>query len=162
MYRLEWGNVFALIRGLFMSFISWVAIIVMTLQLFTQYIMEARICCTTHENIKIMFRMIFTAGCVRKCYKFSPKYLHRSPMRVKHYSDIIMRAMASQITGIWIVYSTVCSGAHQSSMSLAFVRGIHRIPLTKGQLHGKCLLICVLPFQSWHCMAYHVVMDYAM
>ena len=39
-------------------------------------------------------------------------------------------AMASQITGVLIVYSTVCSGAdqrkHQSSASLAFVRGIHR------------------------------------
>ena len=41
-----------------------------------------------------------------------------------------MRAMASQITGVSIVYLTVCSGAdqrkHQSSASLAFVRGIHR------------------------------------
>ena len=48
----------------------------------------------------------------------------------KHYSDVIMSAMASQITGITIVYSRVGSGAdqrkHQSSASLAFVRGIHR------------------------------------
>ena len=43
------------------------------------------------------------------------------------------------------VYSTVYSDAdesrHQSSASLAFVRGIHRsrwIPRTKGQLRGKC------------------------
>ena len=47
-----------------------------------------------------------------------------------HYSDIIMGTMVSQITSIWIVYSTVCSGADQrkdqSSASLAFVRGIHR------------------------------------
>ena len=39
-------------------------------------------------------------------------------------------AMASEITGISIVYSTVCSGAdqrkRQSSASLAFVRGTHR------------------------------------
>ena len=38
-----------------------------------------------------------------------------------------MSAMASQMTGISIVHSTVCSGAdqrkHQSSASLAFVRG---------------------------------------
>ena len=44
-----------------------------------------------------------------------------------------MRAMASQITGFPIVYSTVCSGPdqrkHQSSASLAFVRGIHRWPV---------------------------------
>ena len=47
-----------------------------------------------------------------------------------HYNDGIMGAMASQITGISIIYFTVPSGAdqrkHQSSASLAFVRGIHR------------------------------------
>ena len=30
-----------------------------------------------------------------------------------HYSDAIMDAMASQITGVSVVYSTVCSGAEQ-------------------------------------------------
>ena len=47
-----------------------------------------------------------------------------------HYSDLIMSTMASQITGISIVYSTICSGAdqrkHQSSASLACVRGIQQ------------------------------------
>ena len=47
-----------------------------------------------------------------------------------HYDDIIMGAIASQITSLTIVYSTVYSGAdqskHQSSASLAFVWGIHR------------------------------------
>ena len=41
-----------------------------------------------------------------------------------------MGEVASQITSLKIVYSTVYSGAdqrkHQSSASLAFVRGIHR------------------------------------
>ena len=41
---------------------------------------------------------------------------------------VIMGAMASQITGVSIVHSTVCSGTNQrkvqSSASLAFVRGI--------------------------------------
>ena len=50
-----------------------------------------------------------------------------------HYSDVIMGAMVSQIPGVSIVYSTVCSGAsqrnHQSSASLVFVRGIHRWPV---------------------------------
>ena len=45
-----------------------------------------------------------------------------------------MSAMASQITSLTIVYSTVYSGAdqrkHQSSSSLAFVRGIHRWPVS--------------------------------
>ena len=47
-----------------------------------------------------------------------------------HYSDVIMGGIASQITSITIVYSTVYSGAdqrkYQSSASLAFVQGIHR------------------------------------
>ena len=60
-----------------------------------------------------------------------------------HYSNVIMSMMGSQITGITIVYSTVCSGAHQrkhqSSPSLTFVGGIHWwIPRTKGHQHGKC------------------------
>ena len=44
-----------------------------------------------------------------------------------------MGTMASQITSLTIVYSTVYSGGyqrkHQSSASLAFVRGIHRSPV---------------------------------
>ena len=47
-----------------------------------------------------------------------------------HYDDVIMGAMASQITSLTIVYSSVYSGAdqrkHQSFASLAFVRWIHR------------------------------------
>ena len=44
-----------------------------------------------------------------------------------------MGAMASQITSLTMVYSTVYSGTdqrkHQSSVSLAYVRGIHRWPV---------------------------------
>ena len=44
-----------------------------------------------------------------------------------HYNEVIMGAIASQITSLTIVYSTVYSDAdqrkHQSSASLAFVRG---------------------------------------
>ena len=50
-----------------------------------------------------------------------------------HYNDVIMGTMASQITSLTIVYSTVYSGADQrklqSSASLAFVWGIHRSPV---------------------------------
>ena len=50
-----------------------------------------------------------------------------------NYSVVIIGAIASQITGVSIVYSTVYSGADQrklqSSASLAFVRGIHRSPV---------------------------------
>ena len=61
-----------------------------------------------------------------------------------YYDDVIMTTIASQITSLTVVYSTVYSDAdqrkHQSSASLAFVWGIHRdrwIPRTKGQSRGK-------------------------
>ena len=49
---------------------------------------------------------------------------------VWNYNDVILSAMASQITGISTVYSTVCSGADKrkqhSSAPLDFVREIYR------------------------------------
>ena len=52
---------------------------------------------------------------------------------VIYYDDVRMGAIASQITSLTIVYSIVYSDAdqrkHQSSASLAFVRGIHRGPV---------------------------------
>ena len=50
-----------------------------------------------------------------------------------HYSDVIMSAIVYQITGVSIVYSTVCSSAderkHQSSASLSFVTENHQLPV---------------------------------
>ena len=50
-----------------------------------------------------------------------------------HYNDVIMSTMASQITSLTVDYSDVYSGVdqrkHQSSSSLAFVKGIHRGPV---------------------------------
>ena len=50
-----------------------------------------------------------------------------------HYTGVIMGAMSSQITSPIIVYSTRNLGRdqrkHQSSASLAFMRGIHRWPV---------------------------------
>ena len=58
----------------------------------------------------------------------NPSY--RSANRRLHYDDVKKNATTSQITSLMIIYSTVYSGAdqrkHQSSASLAFVRGIHR------------------------------------
>ena len=58
-----------------------------------------------------------------------------------------MSTMSSQIPSFTIVYSTVYSGAdqrtHQSSASLAFVRGIHRWPVNsphKGPVTRKMFL----------------------
>ena len=63
-----------------------------------------------------------------------------------HYNDVIMGTMASQITSLTIVYPSVYTGAdqrkHQSSASLAFVRGIHRWPVNsphKGPVTRKML-----------------------
>ena len=70
----------------------------------------------------------------------APGSLHRQD----HYSDVIMSLMASPITSLTIVYSTIYSDAdhrkHQSSASLAFVQGIHQWPvnsLHKGPVARK-------------------------
>ena len=51
----------------------------------------------------------------------------------RHYDDVIMTMLASQITSLTAVYSIVYSDVnqrkHQSSASLAFVREIHRGPV---------------------------------
>ena len=67
-------------------------------------------------------------------------------IRYPHYNDVIMGAIAYQITSLTDVYSTVYSDAdqrkHQSSASLAFVRGIHRGPVNsthKGSVTRKML-----------------------
>ena len=83
----------------------------------------------------------------------------------EHYNDVIMSAIASQITNLAIVYSTVYSGAdqrkHQSSASLVFVRGIHRWPVDsphKGPVTRK-----IFPFDDalmkvlCHVMTSHVL-----
>ena len=58
----------------------------------------------------------------------------------RHYSDVMMSAMAYQITGVSIAYSNICSGAnqrkHESSASLAFMRGNRRWPV-KSPHKGK-------------------------
>ena len=74
---------------------------------------------------------------------------------LSHYSNVIKSAMASQITGVPIVTSTVCSCSdqrkHQSSASLAFFRGIHRSPANstqKGPVTRKCFHLMTSPWIS--------------
>ena len=83
---------------------------------------------------------------------------------MKHYNDVIMRTMASQITSLTIVFSTVYSGTdqikHQSSASLAFVRGIdrwpanspHRRPVTRKMFpfDDVIMMIVVMKLHSQH------------
>ena len=88
--------------------------------------------------------------------RFSPNYneiLHQRPSFGSHYKNVIMTTIASQITSLAVVYSTVYSDAdqrkHQSSASLASVWGIHRdrgISRTKGQLRGKCFHLMTSPW----------------
>ena len=67
------------------------------------------------------------------CDRIRSKRLIRGSFIFIDYNNVIMGAMASQITSLTIVYSTVYSGAdqrkHQSSASIASVRGIHRWPV---------------------------------
>ena len=64
---------------------------------------------------------------------WAPHCLANTAYITIHYDDVIMDSIASQITSLTIVYSTVHSGAdqskHQSSASLAFVWEIHRWPV---------------------------------
>ena len=88
------------------------------------------------------------------------------------YNDVKMSAMASQITSLTIVYSTVLTGAdqrkHQSSASLTFVWGIHhwlvnsphKGPITRKMfpfddvIMGTCTEFCCILF----CCSYTVVL----
>ena len=85
-----------------------------------------------------IFRTIIIAW--HKQFRFCRLWvLNTLPLSSQHsctyvyYSDVIIGTMASYITGITIVFSTVYSGAdqrkHQSSTSMGFVRGIHRWPV---------------------------------
>ena len=78
----------------------------------------------------------------------------------EYNSDVIMGAMASQITSLMIVYSTVYSCAdqrkHQSSASLAFVRGIHRWPVNS--LHRGPVTLKMLRFDDVS-MKFQIVID---
>ena len=80
-----------------------------------------------------------------------------------------MTTMASQITSLTVVYSIVYSGAdqrkHQSSASLAFVRGIHRstgeFPVQRASnaenvsIDDVIMCITFCKYHS-HCFLYHI------
>ena len=72
---------------------------------------------------------------------------------VMHYDDVIMSAMASQITSLANVYSSVYSGAnqrkHRSSASLLFVWGIRRWLVNssrQGPVMRKCFHLMTYTF----------------
>ena len=78
-----------------------------------------------------------------QCGVLSPDHTRCSQCR-QHYSDVIMNAMASQITGISIVYSTVCCGADKKNIKAPChwplrgeFTGDRWIPLHKGPVTRK-------------------------
>ena len=122
---------------------------------------HAVIIVTTHPKVKL-WTLIQISG-IHKCHFREPDIQmsrsnltgvrgHKDRRRIAllklwhfHHHDVIMSAPASQIAGVTSVYSTVCLSAdqrkHQSSASLAFMRGIHRWPVNsphKGPVTRKC------------------------
>ena len=77
-------------------------------------------------------RIIVPAIAAGRYVKFNVYQLWGTHITLQwRHNDVIMGAIASQITRLTIVYSIVYSDADQrkqSSASLAFVRGIHRGP----------------------------------
>ena len=67
---------------------------------------------------------------VGRCHHVTVPLVHAHTKSYQHNSDVIISPITSQITGVSMVCSAVCSGAderkHQSYMSLDFVRGINR------------------------------------
>ena len=99
--------------------------------------------CDMESSFCLSFEIIQFAVQLSKLH-LHPRYRYRNQLSLLQsnffatitlwlYNDVIMGAIASQITSLTIVYSIVYSDAdqrkHQSSGSLAFVRGIHRGPV---------------------------------
>ena len=74
--------------------------------------------------------------------------VYEPAFRVIHYSDVIMSTVASLITGVSVIYSTVCSPAdqrkYQSSALLPFVKEIHRWSVNS--LHKGPVTRKIFPF----------------
>ena len=86
-----------------------------------------------------------------------------------HYNDAIMSTMASKVTGVSIVCSTLASATdqrkHESSASRAFVWGIHwwpvnsqhRRPVTQKMFPSDEFIICVFLYVNFPvCLNTHI------
>ena len=87
-----------------------------------------------YNTIKIVTEFPLNVFLVCLLINDKPVLIHKIVIKpLCHCCDIMIGTMAFQITSLTIVYSTVHSGAdqrkHQSSASLAFVRGIHQWPV---------------------------------
>ena len=93
-----------------------------------QYILETETILKKYSSLTVS-EIVKVSTSVEVLYSFTD-----------HYNDVIMGTIASQITSLTLVYSTVYSEdadqrKYQSSAPLAFVRGIRDrwIPRTNGQ-----------------------------
>ena len=84
--------------------------------------------CNGHIQSRLLGNMLFVCRSWNLIEVYvTPHGIGAGKWHCVYYSDVIMRAMASQIISVLIVYSTVCSGAdqrkYQSSASLIFCEG---------------------------------------
>ena len=109
-----------------------------------------------YQNLNIMKEKSYVYSNDVKYYMIGPSVTHDINSILcadiaDHCSDVIMSVMASQITSLTIVYSTIYSGSdqreHQSvTASLAFVRGIHPWPVNS--LHKGPVMWQMFPFDD--------------
>ena len=109
-------------------------------------------------HINILYIYIHNGTPCKMTRNATPKW-----HKLCHYNDVMMTTMASQITSLTVVYSTVYSDAdqrkHQSSASLAFVWGIHRTgefphigPATRKMFPFDDV---IMPFHWQHCQHWY-------
>ena len=89
-----------------------------------------------------------------KLIHFSKRMVGPRHLYSWYYSDVIMGAMASELTRLTIVYLTVYSEIdqrkHQSSASLAFMREIHLWPVNFP--HRWPVTQKMFPSSSWYAL----------
>ena len=94
--------------------------------------------CVTKSKVLCLFLDKIRLHAFRDFMAMHNKYLFAAAelkILFEHYNDVTMSLLASQITCLTIVYSTVYLRAdqrkHQNSASLVVVWGIHRWPVTR-------------------------------
>ena len=115
---------------------------------------HTKLWCLFVVGLKKLFNIQLTC----RYFETHGAFLDTYPTPCPHYNDVIMSVMASRITNLTTVYSTVYSGTdqrnHQSSTSLAFVcvlggvSGDRCIPRTKAG-NGENVFMTSSCYQQW-------------
>ena len=113
--------------------------------------------CVFHNviYINVQYIKLIKTHCT-KIYTYS-----YNTLRVYHYNDVIMGLIASQITGLTIVYSIVIQTqiteiikAPRHWPLCGEFTGERWIPRTNGQLRGKCFHLMTSSWWEMKCMKY--------